>query len=94
MAGPAVRDGALDRAVDCPRRAVPGRPRRLDDPAAIVRATAVRALAQLLDRPAFTRLRTRHLDRERDPAISRSMAAMTDDTGPRRIVDTCSVGGC
>ncbi len=71
VAGPAVRDGALDRAVDCPRRAVPGRPRRLDDPAAIVRATAVRALAQLLDRPAFTRLRTRHLDREPDPAVRR-----------------------
>ncbi len=44
---------------------------RLDDPAAIVRAMAVLALAQLLDRQAFSRLRARHLDREPDPAVRR-----------------------
>ena len=43
----------------------------LDDPAAIVGAMAVWALAQLLDRQAFSRLRTRHLDREPDPAVRR-----------------------
>ncbi len=44
---------------------------RLDDSAAIVRAMAVLALAQLLDRQAFSRLRTRHLDREPDPVVRR-----------------------
>ena len=44
---------------------------RLDAPAAIVLVMAVWALSQLLDRQAFNRLRTRHLDRMPDPAVRR-----------------------
>ena len=46
----------------------------LDDPAAIVRAMAVWALARLAPPADFARLRARHLDRERDPAVRREWA--------------------
>ena len=44
---------------------------RLDDPAAMVRAMAVWALSEPLDRQAVTRRRARHLEREPDPAVRR-----------------------
>ncbi len=47
---------------------------RLDDPAAIVRAMAVWALARLAPPEDFIRLRTRHLSREPDPAVRREWA--------------------
>ena len=81
MSGMARRLGSFARRSPRPSAAAPApaAAARLDDPAAVVRAMAVWALARLLPASDFAALRQAHAGREADPDVRGEWAMAAAD---------------